>query len=97
MIFGQHYYTCERESIVLAEKLRTVNPLPGITVSEGIRVLHLILHHGLTHARKQIKERIRSPDLPFRVKVQWLPIHASRLDQVEIVLSYVQRASRRGE
>ena len=35
VIFGQYYNTSERESIVLAQTLRTVNPLQGITVSEG--------------------------------------------------------------
>jgi hypothetical protein len=35
MIFGQYYNTSERESMVLAQKLHTVNPLQGITVSEG--------------------------------------------------------------
>jgi hypothetical protein len=61
---------------------------------KNIRVLHLILDNGPTHAPKQIKKWIRSLDLPFRVKIHCLPIHASRLDQVEIVLSYVQRRRR---
>jgi hypothetical protein len=56
-----------------------------------IRVLHLILDNGPTHAPKQIKKWIKSLKLPFRVKIHWLPIHASWLDQVEIVFSHVQR------
>jgi len=56
-----------------------------------IRVLHLILDNGPTHAPKQIKKWIKSLGLPFRVKIHWLPIHASWLDQVEIVFSHVQR------
>jgi len=56
-----------------------------------IRVLHLILDNGPTHAPKQIKTWIKSLGLPFRVKIHWLPIHASWLDQVEIVFSHVQR------
>jgi len=56
-----------------------------------IRVLHLILDNGPTHAPKQIKKWIKSLNLPFRVKIHWLPIHASWLDQVEIVFSHVQR------
>lgn len=56
-----------------------------------IRVLHLILDNGPTHAPKRINAWIKSLDLPFRVKIHWLPIHASWLDQVEIVFSHVQR------
>ena len=56
-----------------------------------IRALHLILDNGPTHAPKQIKKWIKSLKLPFRVKIHWLPIHASWLDQVEIVFSHVQR------
>lgn len=56
-----------------------------------IRVLHLILDNGTTHAPKQIKAWIKSLHLPFRVKIHWLPVHASWLDQVEIVFSHVQR------
>jgi transposase len=56
-----------------------------------IRVLHLILDNGPTHAPKQIKAWIKGLGLPFRVKIHWLPIHASWLDQVEIVFSDVQR------
>jgi hypothetical protein len=65
--------------------------LYGSLWCEKMRVLHLILDNGPTHAPKQIKKWIRSLDLPVRVKIPWLPIHASRLDQVEIVLCYVQR------
>jgi hypothetical protein len=56
-----------------------------------IRVLHLILDNGSTHAPKQVKKWIKCLGLPFRVKIHWLPIHASWLDQVEIVFSQVQR------
>ena len=63
---------------------------------KNIRVLHLILGNGPTHAPKQIKKWIRSLDLPFRVKIHCLPIRASPLDQVESVLSYVQ-CRRRGK
>ena len=56
-----------------------------------IRVLHVVLDNGPTHAPKQIKAWVKSLGLPFRVKLHWLPIHASWLDQVEIVFSHVQR------
>ena len=58
---------------------------------QGIAVLHLILDNGPTHAPQQIEAWIESLHLPFRVRVHWLPINASWLDQVEIVFSPLQR------
>lgn len=58
---------------------------------QGITVLHLILDNGPTHAPKQIKPWIRSLRLPFTVRIHWLPINASWLDQVELVFSTLQR------
>lgn len=57
----------------------------------GITVLHLILDNGPTHAPKQIQPWVRSLRLPFQVRVHWLPINASWLDQVELVFSTLQR------
>jgi len=59
--------------------------------TKHIRVLHLILDNGSTHAPKQIRGWIRSLELPFQVRVHWLPVNASWLDQVEIVFSPLQR------
>jgi hypothetical protein len=59
--------------------------------TKRIRVLHLILDNGSTHAPKQIEGWIRSLKLPFKVRVHWLPVNASWLDQVEIVFSPLQR------
>ena len=56
-----------------------------------IKVLHLILDNGPTHAPKQIEAWVASLRLPFEVQIHWLPIHASWLDQVEIVFSPLQR------
>jgi len=56
-----------------------------------IRVLHLILDNGSTHAPKQIRGWARSLKLPFKVRIHWLPVNASWLDQVEIVFSPLQR------
>lgn len=58
---------------------------------QEIKVLHLILDNGPTHAKKQIDAWIKSLKLSFKVEVHWLPVHASWLDQVEIVFSDVQR------
>jgi len=58
---------------------------------QRITVLHLILDSGPTHAPKQIKPWIRSLRLPFKVRIHWLPINASWLDQVELVFSTLQR------
>jgi hypothetical protein len=56
-----------------------------------IKCLHLILDNGTTHAPKQIGPWIASLRLPFEVQLHWLPVHASWLDQVEIVFSILQR------
>jgi transposase len=57
----------------------------------GLKVVHLILDNGSTHAPKQLGTWIASLDLSFVVKIYWLPTHASWLDQVEIIFSQVQR------
>jgi len=57
----------------------------------GLKVVHLILDNGSTHAPKQLGPWIASLDLSLAVKIYWLPTHASWLDQVEIIFSKVQR------
>jgi transposase len=57
----------------------------------GLKVVHLILDNGSTHAPKQLGTWIASLELSFMVKMYWLPTHASWLDQVEIIFSTVQR------
>lgn len=56
-----------------------------------IRCLHLILDNGSTHAPKKIELWIQTLQLPFQVQIHWLPVHASWLDQIEIVFSQLQR------
>lgn len=55
------------------------------------RCLHLILDNGSTHAPRQLASWIGTLSLKFEVKLHWLPVHASWLDQIEIVFSRVQR------
>jgi transposase len=57
----------------------------------GIKVLHLILDNGPTHAPKQLATWLAALELSFEVRLYWLPTYASWLDQVEIVFSKVQR------
>ena len=57
----------------------------------GMKVLHLILDNGPTHAPKQLGNWIASLELKFEVRIYWLPTYASWLDQVEIIFSKVQR------
>jgi len=57
----------------------------------GIKVLHLILDNGPTHAPKQLAPWLASLELSFEVRLYWLPTYASWLDQVEIIFSKVQR------
>ena len=58
---------------------------------QGLRVLHLILDNGPTHAPKQLGGWIAGLELSFAVNIYWLPTYASWLDQVEIIFSKVQR------
>ncbi len=57
----------------------------------GLKVVHLILDNGSTHAPKQLGPWIASLELSFAVQIYWLPTHASWLDQVEIIFSKVPR------
>lgn len=63
----------------------------GSLWTKRIHVLHLILDNGSTHAPKQIRGWVRSLKLPFKVRIHWLPVNASWLDQVEIVFSPLER------
>lgn len=59
----------------------------------GVRVIHMILDNGSTHAPKQIDAWLdhMSQSLPFTTQVVWLPTYASWLDQIEIWFSILQR------
>jgi len=57
----------------------------------GMKVVHLILDNGPTHAPKQLGPWLASLELAFEVRLYWLPTYASWLDQVEIIFSKVQR------
>jgi len=58
---------------------------------QNIRRVHLILDNGSTHAPKLLPVWLRTRRLPSAVELHWLPVHASWLDQVELVFSTVQR------
>jgi transposase len=57
----------------------------------SVKVVHLILDNGPTHAPKQLGTWLASLELAFEVRLYWLPKYASWLDQVEIIFSKVQR------
>jgi transposase len=61
------------------------------TLCAGVKVVHLILDNGPTHAPKQLGMWLASLELAFEVRLYWLPKYASWLDQVEIIFSKVQR------
>jgi transposase len=61
------------------------------TLCAGVKVIHLILDNGPTHAPKQLGAWVASLELSFEVRLYWLPKYASWLDQVEIIFSKVQR------
>jgi hypothetical protein len=48
----------------------------------GIKVLHVILDHGPTHAPKRLGTWLATLKLPFEVRLYGLPTYASWLDQV---------------
>lgn len=58
---------------------------------KGLKVLHIIMDNGTTHAPKQLGAWIDSLHLSFEVRIYWLPKHASWLDQAEIIFSKLQR------
>jgi transposase len=58
---------------------------------QGLKVLHLILENGSTHAPQQLANWIASLQLSLEVRIYGLPTHASWLDQVESIFSTVQR------
>ena len=60
-------------------------------VCASVKIVHLILDNGPTHAPKQLGTWLASLDLAFEVRLYWLPKYASWLDQVEIIFSKVQR------
>jgi transposase len=57
----------------------------------SVKVIHLILDNGPTHAPKQLGTWLASLELSFEIRLYWLPTYASWLDQVEIIFSKVQR------
>jgi DDE superfamily endonuclease/homeodomain-containing protein len=61
------------------------------TLCTGVKILHLILDNGPTHAPKQLGAWLAALELPFEVHLYWWPKYASWLDQVESIFSKVQR------
>jgi transposase len=61
----------------------------------GIKVIHLILDNGPTHAPKQLGTWLASLELSFEVRLYWLPKYASWLDQVEILFELVASFAKR--
>jgi transposase len=59
--------------------------------SLGVKILHIILDSGSTHAPKQLIGWIASLNITLEVHIYWLPKYASWLDQAEIIFSKLQR------
>lgn len=55
----------------------------GSVWCRSIRSLHLILDNGSTHGPLRLPTWIRTLDLPFTVRLHWLPVNASWLDRVQ--------------
>ena len=58
---------------------------------KNINALHVMLDNSTTHAPKQLEKWLDSLQLLFKVQLYWLPVHASWLDQVEIIFSKLKR------
>jgi hypothetical protein len=65
--------------------------LSATALCQGMKVVPLILDNGPTHTPKQLGQWVAALELPFQVRLYWLPKHASWLDQVEVIFSKVQR------
>ena len=63
-------------------------------LKRGVKRVVLILDNGRTHAPKRLQkwldEEMARRELSLKVKVQWLPVRASWLDQIEIWFSKLQ-------
>jgi hypothetical protein len=57
----------------------------------GLQVVHLMLENGSTPAPKPRGPWMASLEWSFAVRLDWVPTHASWLDQVEIIFSKGQR------
>lgn len=84
-------FTQTRASKKFVDFKAFLQPFFQSTLCTGIKVLHLILDNGPTHAPKQLGTWLASLELAFEVRIYWLPKYASWLDQVELIFSKVQR------
>ena len=55
------------------------------TLWVGLKVVHLLHAHGATHAPKHLGPWMASLELSCAGRLDWVPTHASWLDQVEII------------
>jgi hypothetical protein len=83
----------EQKCFVDFQALITQTILPEALRRQVKRVV-LIMDNGRTHAPKQLQnwlnEELKQRKLSLSVKVQWLPVRASWLDQIEIWFSKLQ-------
>lgn len=91
---GQVYGQCrERKCFRDFQAFITETLLPQAQARKVKRVV-LILDNGPTHASKQLQkwldEEMVRRGLSLKIKVQWLPVRASWLDQIEIWFSQLQ-------
>lgn len=91
---GQVYGQCrERKCFSDFQAFITETLLPEAQARKVKRVV-LIVDNGPTHAAKQLQKwldkEMEQRGLSLKIKVQWLPVRASWLDQIEIWFSKLQ-------
>jgi len=90
-VYGQ---TFSRKRFVDFQTL-LLQPILPEALRRGVHTLKLILDNGTTHAPKQLRRwldgRAQAQGWPLTIQVIWLPPDASRLDQIEIWFSVLQR------
>jgi hypothetical protein len=91
---GKVFGTCRERKWFSDFQAFMVEQLLPEAKRRGVQQIVLILDNGKTHAPKQLEnwlsEELKRRKLSLSVKVQWLPVGASWLDQIEIWFSKLQ-------
>jgi hypothetical protein len=89
-VFGQ----CRAKKCFVDFQAFITETLLPQALARGVKRVVLILDNGPTHAPKQLEKWLRAElarrKLSLSIKVQWLPVRASWLDQIEIWFSILQ-------
>lgn len=91
---GQVFGQCRAKKCFVDFQAFITETLLPQALARGVKRVVLILDNGPTHAPKQLEKWLRAElahrKLSLSIKVQWLPVRASWLDQIEIWFSILQ-------